>query len=100
MKTRRFLIFMSFLLIVTVLLWGIDGGWAQQAPKKKAPAQAQKLTNLNQAVEQAAAERAYYGYQRSVTNAQREAAAARAAARRAEAARASTVPPAGKGGTK
>ncbi len=85
MKTRRFLIFISFLLIIAVLLWGVDRTTPQQAPKKKGPVQAQKLTNLNQAVEQAAAQRASYGLQRSVTNADRKAAAERNAARRAAA---------------
>ncbi len=103
MNWRRFLILMGFVLTVTVILWGFDQGRAQQATKGNSPTLQTPGKSPNpqgQAVEKAAAQRASYGLQRSVTNAQREAAAARAAVRRAEAARAATLPPAERGGAK
>jgi hypothetical protein len=95
MSKCKFLIFVS--LVLAALAWGIDQSWAQQAPKKNVPApqtQAQPA-NLAQAEEEAAAVRAEQGLHRSVTNAQRKAAAARNASRSAAAAA-----PAAEGGTK
>ncbi len=88
MNWRKFLIFVGLVLIVTVILWGIDQGRAQQAPQqnKSSAVQTQgKDINLKGAQEQAAATRAALGLQRSVTNADRKAAAERNAARRAAA---------------
>ncbi len=87
MCKRKFLIFVSLLLVLVALSWGIDQVWAQQAPKKNAPAlQSQGQPNSTEMQEEAAAVRRYYGLPRNTTNAERRAAAQRNAERRAAAA--------------
>ena len=88
MSKRKFLMFMSLVLAVVVLSWGVDLGWAQSpnsngnGPPSQPPGQ---QWTLNDAENAAAALRAAQGLHRGVTNDQRWAAAERNAARRAAA---------------
>ena len=76
MKKLKLLIFMSWVMAVAVLSWGVDQAWAQQAPAA-APQSQQKLTNYEKLQEELAARRAAEGRMRSTTNVQRRAAAER-----------------------
>jgi hypothetical protein len=91
MKKRILLLSMGFALALTL---GIDQDVGAQTRKQNSPAGPTQGQNLTNAAEQAAAERAFQGKMRNVTNAQRREAAARTAARRAAAAAAAE-----KGGT-
>jgi hypothetical protein len=86
MNIRRLLAFI-FVLVFASLSLGIDQGMCGKAQTKDAaPIQSSdKVTNLNDAQDQAAAARAAEGQRRSLTNKQRRAAAARNAARLAAA---------------
>ena len=84
MKIRRLLTFI-FMMVFASLSLGIDQGVCGK--KDAAPIQSSdKVTNLNDAQDQAAAARAAGGQRRGLTNKQRRAAAARNAARRTTAA--------------
>ena len=84
MSKRKFLILMSLILALSVVAWGIDLGYAQQAPGS-APQTQPNLTELEKFQEELAARRAAQGQMRSTTDVQRKAAAERNAARRAKA---------------
>lgn len=99
---RRFLIFVTFLWMLAALVWGVDPGRAQQPANSggSTPPIPGKMWNLNLAMEQAAAERAAQGLARSMTNAQRKAAAERTKVRQAAANPTSSFHSGTKGGGK
>jgi len=76
MKKLKLLIFMSWVMAVAVLSWGVDQAWAQQAPAA-APQSQQKLTNFEKLQNELAARRAAQGQMKSTTPSQRKAAAQR-----------------------
>ena len=82
MNRFKFLIFMSLVLSLIALSWGVDQGWAQSQNSKGKAHQNQ----LKDAENEAAALRKSKGLMQHTTNEQRRAAAARNAARRAAAA--------------
>jgi hypothetical protein len=76
MKRLKFLLCMIFFAGVAMLSWGMDPGWAQQAPGSSSQNR-QGLTNYEKIREELAAKRAAQGQMRSTTPAQRKAAAER-----------------------
>jgi hypothetical protein len=79
MNRRGLLYLMTVVLAAVTLCWGVDRARAQQQSDST---QAPKAVNkLEKAQEKNAAARRYYGFPRSMTNADRRAAAKRNAAR-------------------
>ncbi len=76
------MILMCFVLALVAFSWGVDLAGAQQAPSKNGPGSQTQANIQKQAQNEAAAIRAAQGLPRSITQAQREAAAARNAAAR------------------
>ena len=92
MSKCKFLIFVS--LVLVALSWGFNLTWAQAPTQNGSAPQGQENLNLKDQ-EAAAAVRAEQGLHKSVTNAQRKAAAERNAERRA-----AETAPAAEGGQK
>jgi hypothetical protein len=76
MNKFKFVIFTSMAFVLVALTWGIDRGWAQQAPIPT-PQDQHKISNSQKFQEEMAAKRAARGQMRSTTPSQRKAAAKR-----------------------
>ena len=72
MNKLKLLIFLSLVLVVAALTWGIDQGWAQTDKNNQ-----QQMTNYEKFQEELAARRAARGQMKSTTPSQRKAAAQR-----------------------
>ncbi len=74
MNKFKFVIFTSLAFVPIALTWGIDRGWAQQAPIPT-PHDQHKIANSQKFQEEMAAKRAAQGQMRSTTPSQRKTAA-------------------------